>query len=181
MGAVTFLVGGARSGKSTLAVEIGRRHDAQPPLGNVVFVATAEPFDDDLRTRVARHRHDRPAWPTVEAPVELAAAVAGIDGETLVIIDCVTVWVNNLLHRGDATHDVLCRTSDLLDRLRDRNGPSVVVSNEVGMGVHPSSELGREYRDVLGSVNQAIARAADRTLLLVTGRALELLDPLDAL
>lgn len=176
MRAVTFLVGGVRSGKSTLAVEIGKRHD-----GDVVFVATSDPFDDDLRARVARHRDERPAWPTVEAPVELAAAIASIDHDALVIVDCITVWVNNLLHAGDTPGNVLCRTRHLLDCLRSRTGSAVVVGNEVGMGVHPSSELGRSYRDLLGSVNQVIAGAADRSLLLVAGRALPLADPWDVL
>jgi adenosyl cobinamide kinase/adenosyl cobinamide phosphate guanylyltransferase len=175
MSRLTFLVGGARSGKSTFAVEIGRRHG-----GPVVFVATAEPFDDDLRARVERHREDRPDWPTLEAPVDLTTAVDGVDPAALVIVDCVTVWVGNLLHAGDTADAIVRRTRELVAGLRARTGPAVVVSNEVGMGVHPSSELGRCYRDVLGSVNQALAAAADRTLLLVAGRALALVDPWEA-
>ena len=89
----TFLVGGARSGKSTLAVEIGLRHD-----GPVVFVATAEAFDDDLAQRIARHRDERPDWPTAEVPVALAEAITACDPDALVIVDCLTVWVGNLFH-----------------------------------------------------------------------------------
>ena len=173
---LTFLVGGVRSGKSSLAVEIGRRHD-----GPVVFVATAEPFDDDLRTRVARHRADRPDWPTIEAPLDLADALGRSDPDALVVVDCLTVWVGNLLHARHSDEVVLQRARELVTCLRSRPGPAVVVSNEVGMGVHPPSELGRCYRDLLGGVNQTVAAAADRSLLLVAGRALPLVDPWDVL
>src|SRR5689334_21109692 len=118
MGAITFLVGGARSGKSTLAVEIGRRH-----RGAVVFVATAEPFDDDLRERIERHRAERPDWPTVEAPLDLAGAVGGCPGDALVIVDCLTVWLGNALH--DGTIDAEAAAAELVDVLVGRDGPSV--------------------------------------------------------
>lgn len=167
MGVITLLIGGARSGKSALAVEIARRHD-----GDVVFVATAEPFDDDMAARIAQHRLDRPEWPTVEAPRELAVAVAAADVDALLIIDCVTVWVGNELHHG-APMD----PAPLVAALTSRRGPSVVVTNEVGLGVHPETELGRRYRDELGRVNQALADASTTTLLMVAGRALRLGDP----
>jgi adenosylcobinamide kinase/adenosylcobinamide-phosphate guanylyltransferase len=172
----TFLVGGVRSGKSTLAVEIGQRYD-----GQVVFVATAEPFDDETRFRVARHRAERPAWPVVEAPVDLATAIASSDGDALLIVDCLTVWVGNLGQSGETADKAIARASEVVAALVSRAGPAVVVSNEVGMGVHPSTAVGRAYRDVLGTVNQVFARAADRTLLLFAGRALLLVDPWDAL
>jgi adenosylcobinamide kinase/adenosylcobinamide-phosphate guanylyltransferase len=85
VGDVTLLIGGARSGKSDLAVELGRRHD-----GDVLFMATAEPFDDDMRSRISRHRHDRPDWQTIEAPVGLGSAIAAAPGEPLLIVDCLT-------------------------------------------------------------------------------------------
>ena len=176
MGAITFLVGGVRSGKSSLAVEIGRRHD-----GAVVFEATTEPFDDEMRSRVARHRMDRPSWPVVETPVDLAGAISSVDADALVIVDCLTVWVGNLLHAGESEEKVFVRAAEVAIALRMRPGPSVVVSNEVGMGVHPSSELGRAYRDILGAVNQSFAHVAEQTLLLVAGRALPLVDPLELL
>ena len=178
MGAITFLVGGARSGKSTLAVEIGRRHD-----GNVVVVATAEPFDDDLWARIAAHRDARPAWPTIEEPLDLAAAVRGAPDGALLIVDCLTVWLGNVLHAGTTGSeiDVDTATTELVDALTRRPGPSVVVSNEVGLGLVPDSPLGREYRDELGRVNQAVAAAATTSLLLVAGRATVLRDPWELL
>jgi adenosyl cobinamide kinase/adenosyl cobinamide phosphate guanylyltransferase len=176
---LTFLVGGARSGKSSLAVEIAQRHASAG--GAVVFVATTEAFDDDLRARVAAHRRERPDWPTVEAPVALAEAVAATPPPALVIVDCLTVWMGNLFHH---VPDVDAR-AEAVDRLvaavRDRStptaAPTIVVSNEVGLGLHPETSLGREYRDELGRLNQRVASVAERSLFLVAGRALPLVDP----
>lgn len=176
MTGITFLVGGVRSGKSSLAVEMGRRHD-----GPVVFVATAVPFDGETQRRVNRHRAERPSWPVIEAPVDLTSAISSIENDALLIVDCLTVWVGNLGQDGGTPDDVFARTAKVVEALSVRSAPAVVVSNEVGMGVHPSTAVGRAYRDVLGTVNQIVARAAERTLLLVAGRALELVDPWDAL
>ncbi|MFN8020642.1 MAG: bifunctional adenosylcobinamide kinase/adenosylcobinamide-phosphate guanylyltransferase [Acidimicrobiales bacterium] len=173
---ITFLVGGARSGKSTLAVELGVRHD-----GPVVFVATAEPFDDDLAARVAAHRAERPGWPTVEAPVDLAAAVDAAPADALVIVDCLTVWVGNLFHHLSAADERRAVYEAVEAALRRRTGPTVVVSNEVGLGLHPDTSLGREYRDELGRLNQRVAAAAHTALFLVAGRAVPLVDPWEVL
>lgn len=176
MGGVTLLVGGARSGKSSLAVELGRRH-----LGEVTVIATAEAVDADLAARIERHRVDRPDWPVVEEPVELGAALAAVDAHTFVIVDCLTVWVGNLFHHLGDAHQRSERYEGLLAAFHDRRAPTVVVSNEVGMGVVPDTELGRNYRDELGTLNQRIAAQADRTLLMVAGRAMSLRDPWDLL
>jgi adenosylcobinamide kinase/adenosylcobinamide-phosphate guanylyltransferase len=178
MGEITVLLGGARSGKSDLAVELGRAH-----AGAVVFIATAEPLDADMQRRIDHHRTTRPAWPTIEEPVALAEAVAGVAPDALVIIDCLTVWLGNVLHRADQPDgselgDDMARMTDrLIGALRERQGPSIVISNEVGMGIHPETSLGRTYRDALGRVNQRVAAAADHALLLIAGRAMRLVDP----
>ena len=167
MGDVTLLIGGVRSGKSALAVELGRRH-----AGDVVFIATSEPFDDDTRRRIARHRQDRPQWPTTESPLDLGDTISAASPDALAIVDCLTVWVGNELHhRGTVDATALVAA---LDR---RRGPTVVVTNEVGLGVHPETELGRRYRDDLGRVNQSVAGIATTCLLMVAGRALRLDDP----
>ena len=176
---VTFLLGGARSGKSTLAVQMGEHHG-----GRVHFIATAQAFDDDLRTRIAHHRAERPTtWTTAEVPLELAAAVSAAPDDAFVIVDCLTVWLANLFtHVDDAArrrqygHDLVAAL-----RTRGHGAPTVVVSNEVGMGVHPETTLGRDYRDELGRLNQAVAAAADRSLLLVAGKALRLDNPWELL
>ncbi len=172
MGSVTFLIGGARSGKSSLAVEIGRRHD-----GPVEFIATAEAFDDDMRARIVAHQGERPKWPTVEAPMELATAVHAATPNALVIVDCVTVWVGNLFAHGTSPAARSASYGDLSAALSARTGATVVVSNEVGLGLHPETPLGREYRDELGRLNQQLANLAERSLLLVAGRAVPLSDP----
>ena len=183
---LTFLVGGARSGKSALAVEIGVRHEAGRPTGptfpsGVTFIATApsrpENPDADLDERIARHRAERPAWPTVEAPTAIVDAVASAPGNDLVIVDCLTLWVSNLMLRGDEPDDITATAGTFAGLAASRPGPTVVVSNEVGLGVHPATELGRRYRDVLGQVNQRVANAAGVTLLMVAGRAVRLDDP----
>jgi adenosylcobinamide kinase/adenosylcobinamide-phosphate guanylyltransferase len=172
VGSFTFLIGGARSGKSSLAVEIGRRH-----RGQVVFIATAQPFDDDMRARIDAHRDERPGWPTVEAAIELAAAIEAAPAHALVIVDCITVWVGNLFVHVPSQDDRAHASASVVDAVAARSGPTVVVSNEVGLGLHPDTPLGRDYRDELGRLNQRLAAIADRSLLLVAGRALPLSDP----
>jgi len=177
---LTLLVGGARSGKSTLAVQMAERQTAE-----VTFIATAEPFDDDLRERVARHKEERPAhWATVECPLELAAAIRSVPADQFLIVDCLTVWMGNLFaHVGDLA--AISRYGhDMNAALRERGasgGATVTVSNEVGMGIHPETPMGREYRDELGRLNQSVAAIADTTLLLVAGRAMRLTDPWELL
>ena len=178
---LTFLVGGARSGKSTLAVQLGERF-----AGPVTFVATAEAFDDDLAARITRHRDERPsAWTTIEEPVDLAAAVRSVADDSMVIVDCLTVWLANLAVRVTPSERILQSAHDMVDELCARRargaGPTVVVSNEVGMGIVPDNEPSRSFRDELGRVNQLVAAAADTTLLLVAGRAVKLDSPWDLL
>jgi adenosylcobinamide kinase / adenosylcobinamide-phosphate guanylyltransferase len=169
---LTLLVGGARSGKSDLAVEIGRRHD-----GAVTFIATARRFDDDMSRRIERHQTERPAWPTIEAPVELRRAVIDVAADHLVIIDCLTLWVSNMMLEewsDEAVDEYAVATAAVAAA---RTAHTVVVSNEVGLGIHPANELGRRYRDLLGRVNRVWAAAATQTLFLVAGRAVPLHDP----
>ncbi len=178
---LTFLLGGARSGKSTLAVQMGEHHG-----GPVHFIATAEAFDDDLRDRIARHRDERPAgWTTAEVPVGLATAIDVAPAEAFVIVDCLTVWLSNLFVHAAGAARRAEHGEALIIALRERGmhgtAATVVVSNEVGMGVHPETPMGREYRDELGRLNQLVAAAADRSLLLVAGRALRLDNPWELL
>lgn len=169
----TLLIGGARSGKSALAVEMGARAAASGR--EVVFVATATAVDDDMAARIDHHRAERPPWPTIEEPHDLGAAIAATPRRAFVIVDCLTVWVANLLWRGDDDASVERAAAAAARPSPDRD--IVAVTNEVGLGVHPGNELGRRYRDLLGRVNHAWAAASDRTLLLVAGRALPLADP----
>lgn len=169
---LTFLIGGARSGKSSLAVEIGRRFD-----GPVTFVATAPITDDDMERRIERHRNERPSsWTTIEEEVDLAGALASVN-DGLIIIDCLTLWTSNMMWNEVPDDEIGSRAVTLAITCAAGSAHVVAISNEVGSGVHPDTELGRRYRDVLGHVNQAFAATADPALLLVAGRAVPLVDP----
>jgi adenosyl cobinamide kinase/adenosyl cobinamide phosphate guanylyltransferase len=167
----TLLLGGARSGKSELAAQ-----RAALDGDAVTFVATALVGDDaDLAHRVARHRADRPAsWTLVEEPRDVADAVRRADPGHVVLVDCVSVWVSNLMQDGLDEDGAYAVGDELADALCARSLPSVVVTNEVGLGVHPSTALGRSYRDVLGRVNRRLAERARLAVLVVAGRVLPL-------
>ena len=163
-----LLLGGARSGKSAAAVGLASVSGLP-----VTFIATAEAGDDEMASRIARHREARPAsWAAIEAPMELYSAVASVDAERFLVVDCLTLWVSNLLADGRTQDQVLAEAERLAALLRDR--PAVVVSNEVGLGIVPDNELARHYRDLLGAVNATFSAAAARSLLMVAGRALEM-------
>jgi adenosyl cobinamide kinase/adenosyl cobinamide phosphate guanylyltransferase len=165
-----LLLGGARSGKSALAVRWGTAHH-----GPVTFMATAEAGDEEMAQRIARHRAERPdGWTTVEEPRAVATAVAAADQEALVIVDCLTLWLANMLDEADAS--VLTAARAIATAARDRRAPTVVISNEVGWGIVPADPATRRYRDLLGEVNAMMAAHADRALLLVAGRAVALTD-----
>lgn len=171
----TVLLGGARSGKSDLAVRMAILWN-----GPVCLVATAEAFDADIAARIARHRLDRPShWTVVEEPADLADAVLRTEPDHLVIIDCLTVWVGTLMYRGEPEGEIYGRVDKLLEAIAGRTVPTLIVSNEVGLGLIPETELGRHYRDILGRVNQRVVAGTDRAFLLVAGRALPLLAAAD--
>ncbi|HEY0779845.1 MAG TPA: bifunctional adenosylcobinamide kinase/adenosylcobinamide-phosphate guanylyltransferase [Gemmatirosa sp.] len=178
---LTLLLGGVRSGKSARAVAMA---DALAGAdGRVLFAATAQAFDDDMTRRIAAHRAERPAhWDTVEAPLDLAGALAGAltAGATseapyaAVVVDCLTLWTSNLLlslaDPADAEALAVARTRDLLAVVPAARGARwIVVSNEVGLGVVPPTPLGRAFRDALGRVNQRVAAVADEVTLMVAG------------
>ena len=167
---LTLLLGGARSGKSALAV-----HRAATLGQPVVFVATAEARDAEMRARIARHQAERPAgWSTLEVPHELCAAIERAPAEATLIIDCLTLWVANLIERGDDQVAVEATANRGARQAAHHPGAVITVSNEVGMGVVPDHPLGRVYRDQLGRVNAIWARHATDALLVVAGRTLAL-------
>ncbi|MCI0634285.1 MAG: bifunctional adenosylcobinamide kinase/adenosylcobinamide-phosphate guanylyltransferase [Actinobacteria bacterium] len=166
----TCLLGGARSGKSALAVKLAASRDAP-----VVVIATAEARDDEMSARIREHREARPAaWSTVEAPVGLLNAVKNVLEERFVLLDCLTLWVSNALEAGTTEEQVGEEASELAALLADRPVGSVVVSNEVGLGIVPMNELARSYRDLLGRVNGVFAARADRVYFVVAGRGIPL-------
>ena len=165
---LTLVLGGARSGKSRYAQSLcsGR---------SVVFLATArDEGDAEWRERIARHRADRPpTWRTLEAPVDLAGALAAVgEGETA-LVDCLSLWVSNLMdgRRDCAPCDVEARLLAEVERALDAvvGCDAVIVSNEVGSATVPEHPVARRFRDLLGFANQAVARRADRVVLVVAG------------
>jgi adenosyl cobinamide kinase/adenosyl cobinamide phosphate guanylyltransferase len=160
---LTFLLGGARSGKSALALRLAARHE------QVVFLATGEARDDEMTARIERHRAERPShWRTVEEPLRLRAAIEAVPPDACLVVDCLSLWVANVLEAGEPVDEAAASAAAA------RPGPTIAVSNEVGLGLVPTTPLGREYRDVLGRVNAAWAGAAERGYLVVAGRALRL-------
>jgi adenosylcobinamide kinase / adenosylcobinamide-phosphate guanylyltransferase len=168
--AYTFLVGGARSGKSTLAVRLASAFGCA-----VLVVATAEARDDDMAERIRAHRASRPPeWEVLEAPLELLVALEGVREDASVVLDCLTLWVSNALEDGAAEEDVDGEARKVASALASREAPSIVVSNEVGLGIVPANELARRYRDLLGRVNASFAAQASRSYFVVAGRGLPL-------
>ncbi|MBI5819856.1 MAG: bifunctional adenosylcobinamide kinase/adenosylcobinamide-phosphate guanylyltransferase [Verrucomicrobia bacterium] len=164
---LVLILGGCRSGKSRFALELGGR------LGRrKMFVATAEPFDDEMRQRIARHRADRGRdWQTVEAPIALSEALRDhASGVDVVVLDCLTIWLGNLLcperqpsrWQGEAI-------PSLLAELGRRRAHIVVVSNEVGLGIVPDNALTRQFRDEQGRLNQQVAAIADCVVFMAAG------------
>lgn len=166
---LTLLTGGARSGKSVIAVRMASAY-----AGPVTFVATAEARDEEMAARIAEHRAARPPeWTTVEEPADLAGAIAS-SNDSCVIVDCLTLWVSNLLERGADREDIFARAIEAAKAAAGRAAPVIVVTNEVGSGIVPLHPDTRAYRDLMGTVNATFAGAAERVLLVVAGRAVAL-------
>ena len=166
---LTLVLGGARAGKSSYAQHLAAGG------GRVLFVATAEAEDEEMRARIEAHRLARPGeWDTLEEPIDLAGALSPVlNRYDTILLDCLTLWVSNLLLKGQGVGTtrkvVLVEVQRLLDTYRSGSASWIVVSNEVGMGVVPSTELGRIYADELGRVNQIVASEADSVYLIVAG------------
>lgn len=167
---LTLITGGARSGKSSFAQQRASAHQ-----GSVLFVATAEARDDDMAARIAKHQNERPAhWRTLEAPLNVADALARTPPAPVVLLDCVTLWVTNLLLREGATWaDAEAELDALLAWYHAHPVTMLVVTNEVGLGIVPADHLSRTFRDWLGVFNQRLAAEADAVYLMVAGLAVE--------
>lgn len=171
---IMLILGGARAGKSAYAERLAADYKA------VTIIATAEAIDEEMLDRIMRHRAVRPPhWTTIEEPIELVAAARRVPEHHLLLIDCLTVWVGNLLlqahnaPRAPLAPDALKDLTDaLLGELAKRPAPSLLISNEVGMGIVPPTFLGRTYRDHLGRVNSQVANAAARVELMIAGQPL---------
>ncbi|MFA7597515.1 MAG: bifunctional adenosylcobinamide kinase/adenosylcobinamide-phosphate guanylyltransferase [Novosphingobium sp.] len=160
-----LVIGGARSGKSRYAQRRAEESGLAP-----IFIATAQAFDEEMEARIACHRSDRgTAWQTVEAPLDLPQAIAAHAApDRVLLVDCLTLWVTNLL-LGE--HDIAAAADRLLDAIKAARGPTIFVSNEVGWGIVPENALARRFRDEAGIVNQRVAQAVQEVQLVVAGLA----------
>jgi adenosylcobinamide kinase/adenosylcobinamide-phosphate guanylyltransferase len=169
MAEVILITGGARSGKSAHALALTEG------FARRVFIATAEAFDGEMRERIARHQAERgAAWDTIEAPYDLASAIAGVnDPSAAVVVDRLTVWLGNLLHTNSELSDDDPSFERVADAIRDSQAARIIlVTNEVGMGIVPENALARRFRDLAGRLNQRIAALAGRIMLAVCGQAI---------
>jgi adenosylcobinamide kinase / adenosylcobinamide-phosphate guanylyltransferase len=159
---LTLVLGGARSGKSRYAEAV-----TMTTLAPWIYVATAEPFDDEMRARIGEHQSRRGAeWQTIDAPTDLAGAIEDAPADRTVLVDCLTLWLNNLMFRKI---NIELAIENLEAALAGREAPTVLVANEVGFGIVPDNSEARRFRDLQGRLNQRIAAMAGRVVLVVAG------------
>jgi adenosylcobinamide kinase/adenosylcobinamide-phosphate guanylyltransferase len=168
---LALILGGTRSGKSSYAIELAG-HFAPPRL----YLATAEPGDEEMVARIAQHRRDRgEGWDTEETPLNLAEAITQAQGRYEVILaDCLTLWLSNWLIRGENKADLKAVCLELVATLKNASTPTILVSNEVGLGIVPENSLAREFRDLAGWLHQLLAADADLVVFLMAGLPLTL-------
>lgn len=163
---VTFVLGGARSGKSAYAQALTEAA-AVRSAGRPVMIATAEALDEEMAARIAQHRRERGGvWRTVETPLNLAAAIRGLEPGTAAAVDCLTLWLSNLMF---AERDVEAATEELLAALAATRADVTLVSNEVGMSLVPENALARAFRDAAGRLNRRVAQQADHAVVMFCG------------
>jgi adenosylcobinamide kinase / adenosylcobinamide-phosphate guanylyltransferase len=165
---ITFITGGARSGKSSFALK-----EAPPISGQKAYLATAETLDDEMKERVKRHKKERGEdWDTYEEPLRIADALSDLKSRySVVIIDCLTIWLSNLICNNLDCYKEIADFINVLrnSKLKTQNSKLFLVSNEVGMGIVPDNELARRFRDLAGQLNQKVAEIADEVYLVTAG------------
>jgi adenosylcobinamide kinase / adenosylcobinamide-phosphate guanylyltransferase len=167
---IVLVGGGVRSGKSALALQLAHR------LGKRrAFIATATAVDDEMKLRIERHQRERQdEFMTVEEPLNLASALDALTAPDVVVIDCLTLWLSNLLLHQESVEAILARADDLVRVLEKRRFHVVLVTNEVGMSVHPPTPIGRTFVEITGWTHQRVASVADEIYLAVLGTTLKI-------
>ena len=164
---IIFVTGGCRSGKSTYAMQTAEKMPAEQK----VFIATCVPQDDEMKQRVAKHQKERSqSWVTVEVPLDLPEAILkNSQEENVILVDCLTLWLSNLLMETDDENKIEKIIAQLTASLEKALGTVVLVSNEIGTGIVPENKLARQYRDIIGLANQAVAKTAGKVIWMVAG------------
>lgn len=162
---IIFITGGVRSGKSQFALQIGKEYS-----GPKAYLATAQALDEEMAYRIKKHKESRPAeWETIEEPREIVKKIKVGEKFCLMLIDCLTLWISNLIMAGWSAEKILNETDDLLQACGQSRCSFILVSNEVGWGIVPENKAARVFRDLIGSVHQKIAREAEEVYLMVCG------------
>ncbi len=180
MSELVFVTGGGRSGKSAYA-----QQQAEAIPGPRTYIATCPVLDEEMTRRVARHQADREGkgWQTIEEPVELARIIEEIPDGATVLVDCLTLWINNLMFAAEQDGcdfqeaDIILIADELARAAQRHNGAVYIVSNEIGLGIIPANEMARRFRDIAGRCNQIIAAAADHVVLLISGIPMTIKEP----
>lgn len=162
-----LVLGGARSGKSSFALDLCDRME-----GKRYFIATAQVLDDEMKERIRHHQKERGnGWTTIEEPLEICRRIKENDKkETIILVDCLTLWLSNLYMKYESGNEMVYKKiEELVDILSSIKGRVVLVSNEVGMGIVPENRLARLYRDAAGTMNKKIAEKADRVVITFSG------------
>ncbi len=167
MNETILVIGGCRSGKSRYALELAEKISGSKRI----FIATCMPLDDEMKERIDRHKKERDkSWTTIEVPVELSEVINEKSREgDVILVDCLTLWINNLLMETESTDIIYDRIQKLIIALEEAECPIILVSNEVGAGIVPENRLARLFRDYAGFVNQKVAACTDRVIWMVAG------------
>ena len=167
---IVFITGPVRSGKSNFAVKLAKQWGKE-----VVFLATCRPADNEMHKRVKKHKKNRPKeWKIIEEEIDISSIIKNYRKDSLIIIDCITLWISNLLLSGLKEKKIMKKINEFIDMLKKAKSSIIIVSNEVGWGIVPDNELARFFRDIIGIVHQKISKLSDEAYLVISGITLKI-------
>jgi adenosylcobinamide kinase / adenosylcobinamide-phosphate guanylyltransferase len=162
---IIFITGAVRSGKSSFSVEIAKKSKKQ-----VIFLATCKPSDGEMKIRVKKHQQNRPSnWQTIEENLDISSVFKNTDSKNIILIDCITLWISNLLLYGLKEKDIFKKVENFITTIKETDSSIIIVSNEVGWGIVPENKLARTFRDIIGITHQKISQASNEVFLMVSG------------
>jgi adenosylcobinamide kinase/adenosylcobinamide-phosphate guanylyltransferase len=167
MNNITFILGGARSGKSSYSLELAKKNKSK----KTAFIATCQALDNEMEKRINIHKKTRPSsWKTFEEPMDVSGLLKNIgDKYEVIVLDCLTLLVSNLLLKNNKQKMIESEISKILSIMKKNNAENIIVSNEVGLGIVPENKLARDFRDIAGRVNQIVVEKSDKVFFMVSG------------